>query len=84
MTTVRGRADHLVLGDWNAVCFECGMKRKASTLKKHWRGYMVCPEHWEARHPQDFVRGVPDAQQPEWTQPMPEPLWVAGQEPTDE
>jgi hypothetical protein len=66
-----GRADHLDLGDWNAVCFECGRKRKASMLKKHWQGYYVCPEHWEPRHPQDFVRSMPDNQTPPWTQPMP-------------
>lgn len=65
------RADYLALGDWNTVCFECGRKRKASTLKKHWQGYYVCPEHWEPRQPQDFVRSVPDVQTPPWTQPMP-------------
>lgn len=67
-----GRADYLELGDWNAVCYQCGRKRKASTLKKHWQGYYVCPEHWEARQPQDFVRSVPDIQTPPWAQPMPQ------------
>lgn len=66
-----GRADYLALGDWNVVCFECGHKRKASTMKKNWQGYWVCPEHWEPRQPQDFVRAVPDQQTPPWVQPMP-------------
>ena len=66
-----GRADYLALGDYNAVCYECGRKRKASTLMKHWQGYYLCPEHWEERQPQDFVRSVPDIQTPPWTQPMP-------------
>lgn len=65
-----GRADQLVLGDWNAVCYQCGRKRKASTLVRHWQGYYVCSEHWEPRQPQDFVRSVPDVQTPPWTQPM--------------
>jgi len=65
---MRGRADYLYLGDWNAVCFECGRKRKASTMKQHWQGYYVCPEHWEPRQPQDFVRSMPDVQTPPWTQ----------------
>jgi hypothetical protein len=56
-------------GDWNAVCYECGRKRKASTLKRHWQGYYVCPEHWEARHPQDFVRGIQEKVAPAWVQP---------------
>lgn len=66
-----GRADHWAEGDWNTVCFECGRKRKASSLRKHWQGYYVCPEHWEPRQPQDFVRSVPDVQTPPWVQPMP-------------
>lgn len=66
-----GRADYLDLGDWNAVCYECGRKRKASTLLRYWQGYYVCEEHWEMRQPQDFVRSIPDVQTPPWTQPMP-------------
>lgn len=65
-----GRADFFAMGDWNAACYECGRKRKASTLKKHWQGYYVCPEHWETRQPQDFVRNVPDVITPPWAQPM--------------
>ncbi len=73
-----GKADFLRLGDWNAVCYECGRKQKASTMQRHWQGYYVCPEHWEPRQPQDFVRGTKDVQVPAWTQATPEPIWVAG------
>ncbi len=66
-----GRADYLALGDWNCVCYECGRKRKASQMKKHWQGYWVCPEHWEPRQQQDFARAVVDNVVPPWTQPMP-------------
>lgn len=58
-----------VLGDWNAACWRCGAKRKASTMRRQWQGYYVCPEHWEPRHPQDFVRGVPDNPSVPWSQP---------------
>ena len=64
-----GRAEYLDLGNWNVVCYECGRKRKASSMKKHWQGYYVCPEHWESRQPQDFVRAVPDVQTVPWAQP---------------
>jgi hypothetical protein len=64
-----GKADYYAEGDYNASCAECGRKFKASTLKRHWKGYYVCPDHWEPRHPQEFVRGVPDNQTPPWTQP---------------
>ena len=66
-----GRAYYYAEGDYNAICYECGRKRKASTLMRHWQGYYVCVEHWEARQPQDFVRSVPDVQTPPWVQPMP-------------
>ena len=73
----RGRADFFDPGSWNAVCYECGRTRKASDLKKHWQGYFVCPEHWEERHPQDFVRGVPDIQSVPWSQPEPADQFVS-------
>ena len=61
-------------GGHNAVCYECGRKMKASMLVKHWQGYWVCPEHWEPRHPQDFVKSVPDNMTVPWDQP--DPAWV--------
>ena len=67
---IRGRADYLELGDFNAACYQCGRKRKASELKKHWQGYWVCPEHWEPRHPQDFVKAVKDDITPPFQQPQ--------------
>lgn len=72
----KGKADYLELGDHNAVCYECGRKFKASQLKRHWQGYYVCEQHWEPRHPQDFVRGVQENITPPWTQPMPQDIFV--------
>lgn len=72
---IKGRADHYVKGDWNAVCSMCGRKRKASTLVQNWQGQWRCPEHNEARQPQDFVRGVPDIIAPPWIQD-PESLYI--------
>lgn len=71
-----GRADYLAPGDWNAQCYQCGRKFKASTMLRHWQGYYVCPPHWEIRQPQDFVRSVPDIQTPPWQQTM--PAWAYG------
>lgn len=66
----KGQADYFAEGDWNATCFQCGRKRKASQMVKNWQNYWVCPEHNEPRHPQDFVRGVPETQTPPWVQPQ--------------
>lgn len=76
----KGRADYLELGTWNAVCFECGCKRKANYLRKHWQGYWVCPEHWEPRPAQDFVKATIDNQTAPWTQPEPGDVFVVIQE----
>lgn len=73
-----GTADYYNSGDWNVVCYECGRKRKASLMKRHWQGYYVCPPHWEPRQPQDFVRAQPDVQTPPWTQPMPADRFLYG------
>ena len=71
-----GRADYYSEGDFNAACGQCGRKRKASEMRKlppgvPGSGLYVCPEHWDSRQPQDFVKGVPDIQAPPWTQPQP-------------
>ena len=56
-------------GNWNATCSMCGRKRKANEMVENWQGMFRCPEHNEERHPQEFVRAVPDVQTPPWTQP---------------
>lgn len=66
-----GRADYLLLGDWNVQCYQCGFKDKASKMVRNWQGYYVHPEHNEPRQSQDFVRGIPDNQIPPWVQPWP-------------
>lgn len=71
-----GKADYLQLGDWNAQCFFCGFKFKASTLVRYWQGFYVCKDCWEPRQPQDFVRGIPDIQTPPWVQPLPADVFV--------
>jgi len=48
--------NHLILGDWNALCDSCGRKFKASSLRKRWDGLMVCEHDFENRHPSDFLR----------------------------
>lgn len=49
-----------VSGDWNVVCDVCGFKTKASRIKKRWDNLMVCPDDFEERHIQDFLRVKPD------------------------
>lgn len=46
--------------DAAAICDRCGFKMHLSDLRKEWTGLKVCSECYERRHPQDFVRAVPD------------------------
>jgi hypothetical protein len=64
----KGQADYLEVGTWNAECSMCGAKRKANTMVKNWMGQYRCPEHNEPRHPQDFVRAIPERITPPWVQ----------------
>ena len=49
-------------GDWNIICEKCGMKRKASECSLNWQNQLVCGPCWESRHPQEYVKGIPDNQ----------------------
>lgn len=69
------------LGDRNAICYVCGFERKSSEMLLRWDGVYVCKDDWEMRHPQDFVRGVPEEQAPEWTQPEQPPVFAGPEEP---
>lgn len=71
-----GKADFYAHGDYNAICYECGRKFKASTMRKHWRGYFVCQDHWEARHPQDLVGTPRPETAPPWVQAPPGIIFV--------
>ena len=47
-------------GEWNLICDSCSKKIKADTAKKRWDGFVVCPDCYETRHPQDFIQAQTD------------------------
>lgn len=49
-------------GDHWVTCDRCGFHIRASDAMETWDGLIVCPEDWEPRHPQDFVRTRADKQ----------------------
>ena len=62
--------NYYVAGQWNCICDRCGFKRKSGDMSKTWEGWMVCTDTcWEPKHPQLFVKGVPDNIVPPWTRP---------------
>lgn len=75
--------NHLLLGNWNALCDSCGRKFKALDLQKRWDGLMVCREDFEQRHPQDLLRVQREKIAVPWSRPyaaqdtyIPENLWT--------
>lgn len=71
-----GKADKLVIGQWNAICDRCRWKFKNVELQKEWTGLMVCKDCWEPRHPQDFVKVRIDEQALPWTRPEPTDTFI--------
>ena len=57
-------------GEWNVTCDVCSKKIKAGLARKRWDGFIVCPDDFEQRHPQDFVR----AKQDKISVPEPRPI----------
>jgi len=53
---------HYEHGNPNSICDRSGFKVKKSTTRKEWNGLTVRDKDWEARHPQDYVRGREDRQ----------------------
>ena len=47
---------------YRMICDVCGFKYWNHDLRRNWKGLYVCRDDWEPRHPQDYVRGVPDDQ----------------------
>jgi hypothetical protein len=75
--------NHLLLGNWNALCDSCGRKFKAFDLQKRWDGLMVCQEDFEQRHPQDLLKVQREKIAVPWSRPyaaedtyIPETLWT--------
>ena len=63
-------------GDYRAVCDVCGQAFFASQMRMRWDEMFVCQADYEVRHPQDFVRGVPDDMRADPVSLRPEPTYV--------
>jgi hypothetical protein len=47
-------------GNHWVYCDRCSSAVRAKDAKKTWDNLIVCPDDWEPRHSQDFVRGLSD------------------------
>lgn len=65
-------------GTWLAECDRCGFQFRNTQLAREWTGLRVCKgpgtnNCWEPRQPQDYLRGKPDRQAPDWSRPPRDP-----------
>lgn len=64
-------------GTWKTVCDVCGFWFPSDAMRQRWDNLMTCEKDWEPRHPQDFIRGVPDNPAPPWVRPDPADSYLA-------
>lgn len=69
--------NHFVSGQWNVTCDVCSKKIKSGEAKHRWDGFIVCPDDYEMRHPQDFVRARQDKITVPFSRPIP-PIVTTG------
>jgi hypothetical protein len=65
-----GRHYHFKAGSFYRVDDRTGLVQRAEATRKEWNGLIVDQNLWEARQPQDLVRGVPDRQSVEDARPL--------------
>lgn len=53
---------HFVPGSFYRICDRTGFKVRAGKTRAEWTTRIIRTQSWEARQPQDFVRGVADPQ----------------------
>jgi len=56
------RHDWFQMGSWNVQCDQCGRIFKSTEMMRRWDNAWVDSACFEIRHPQDYVRGIPDNQ----------------------
>lgn len=52
--------NYYISGEWNVICDSCSKKIKSKDAKERWDGFIVCPNCFEYRHPQDYVKARQD------------------------
>ena len=65
------KKNFFISGEFNVTCDVCSKKIKAHEAKQRWDGFIVCPDDYESRHPQDFVRARNDKISVPFVRPIP-------------
>lgn len=68
--------NYYIPGEFNVTCDVCSKKIKAHEAKQRWDGFIVCPDDFENRHPQDFVKAQTDKITVPFVRPIPEYIFT--------
>ena len=68
--------NYYVSGSHNVTCDVCSKKIKANEARQRWDGFIVCPDDFENRHPQDFVKAQSDKITVPFVRPIPEYVFI--------
>jgi hypothetical protein len=71
-----GRNLHYVPGSFYRKDDRTGFPRRAEETREEWNGLIVGTDVWEARQPQDLVKGVRDDQSVPKARPLPPNFFV--------
>ena len=67
---------YYISGEWNLCCDVCSKKIKANEARQRWDGFIVCPDDFENRHSQDFVKAQSDKITVPFVRPIPEYVFI--------
>jgi hypothetical protein len=70
------KKNHYISGEWNVTCDVCSKKIKAHEARQRWDGFIVCPDDFETRHPQDFVKAQTDKITVPFVRPLETPAFL--------
>lgn len=71
-----GTKRHYKPGSFYRICDRTGFATRAEDTQMEWNGLIVDKRVWEARQPQDFVKGVPDNQTVPYARPRQSNVFV--------
>lgn len=76
--------DYYAQGQYNMICDRTGQKMKSSEARREWNGFIVHHSVFLERHPQDYVKPVPQEPAPKNLRPRAERTYLATNEVTVE
>ena len=68
--------NYFISGEFNVTCDICSKKIKAHEAKQRWDGLVVCPDDFEHRHEQDYVRARVDKITVPFSRPIPPEIFT--------